>query len=25
MSDEDRIQRLMRVADPGPELPAGGE
>ena len=25
MSDEDRIERLLRLADPGPEIPAGGE
>lgn len=25
MSDEERIERLLRLADPGPEIPAGGE
>ena len=25
MPDEERVQRLLRLADPGPEIPAGGE
>ncbi|HEX7136818.1 MAG TPA: FecR family protein [Vicinamibacterales bacterium] len=25
MSDEDRIERLLRLADPGPEIPSAGE
>jgi FecR-like protein len=25
MSDEERVQRLLRVAAPGPDIPAGGE